>query len=90
MERIGGWRRENNLVEVLGPVKKESSELKVPAASATKIQQKDQIIPSKHKQNPPPPPPKQSSSSSQFKKKFVKKSKSNNGGDEIDNIFNLF
>lgn len=82
MERIEVWCKDNDLIKVLGPVKKESSELKTPVTKP-----KDQIIPSKHKQNTPP-----TQSSSQYtKKKFVKKSsKSKNGVDEIDDIFNLF
>lgn len=81
IERVEAWLKEHNLMEVLGPVKKEKepSELKPP-----KILANDQTIPSKHKQNPLP------SSNQQPKKKFVKKSKSSNGGDEIDDIFSSF
>ena len=84
--RVGAWCKENNLVEALGPVKNESSELKSPVI--TDDQLKQPFIPSKHKQNPPNPTPSQPSL--QPKKKFVKKSKSGCGGDEIDDIFGSF
>ena len=71
--RVGAWCKENNLVEALGPVKNESSELKSPVI--TDDQLKQPFIPSKHKQNPPNPTPSQPSL--QPKKKFVKNSFTN-------------
>ena len=83
-ERIEVWRKQHHFEEILGPIKKESSQLKVSPSVVSNIQSKSQtIIPAKHKQNSLTP---------QSKKKFVKKSKSSQGGggDEIDDIFNDF